>query len=182
MKLNTALVNYYFNENENYKIVLRFYSSSSLGNVRVAITPSSYSNYDNINSLERTWSLFKTYYKNVEVNNASGEISMFLLKPAITSSFSIQTTKKNDYVDTYLYYIDPRRADMDKDDYSKAEYLKSCISNDDGAGNLQAKLSLGKHDCNIPYLIIAGTFSSSISGNFYLDINGLDSSHGLIIL
>ncbi len=177
-----AFVNYYFNSNESYRIVLRFYSSSSLGNCRVAITPCSYSNYDNINTLERTWSFFNTYYKNVEVNNSSNEVSMFLLKPATTSSFSIQTTKKNDYVDTYLYYIDPRRADMDKDDYSKNEYLKSCISNDDGAGNLQAKLSLGKHDCSVPYLIIASTFSSYVSGNFYLDINGLDSSHGLVIL
>lgn len=175
-----AFLNYYFSAGITYRLVLKFYSSLSLGNVRTAITPSSYTNFNNINSLERTKSFFKTYYKKVEVNNEAGRVSMFTLKPATSSVYSIQTTKKDNYIDTYLIMIDPRRADADRYD-SKPEYLKSCIVNDDGGENLQAKINAGKHDNNVPYLIIASTYSSGISGNFYITVSGLDTSHFIFL-
>lgn len=175
-----AFLQYYFSAGVSYRLVLRLYSSYSIGSVRVAITPSTYSSYDNINSLERTNSFFKTYYKKVEVNNAAGQVSMFTLKPATSSSYTIETTKKDNYIDTYLILIDPRRADVDRYD-DKPDGIKSCRVNDDGGENLQAKISVGWHDNNVPYLVIASTYSSSASGNFYLSINGLDTSHFIFL-
>lgn len=175
-----AFLQYYFSAGVSYRLVLRLYAGASIGNVRVAITPSAYSSYDNINSLERTKNLIKTYYKKVEVNNAAGQVSMFTLKPATSSSYTIETTKKDKYVDTYLILIDPRRADVDRTD-NKPDGIKSCRVNDDGGENLQAKISVGKHDNDVPYLIIASTYSSGISGNFYFSIKGLDTSHFIFL-
>lgn len=175
-----AFLKYYFNAGEKYKIVLRFYSSSTMGNVRTAITPSTNSSFDDISSITRTWSLFKTYYKNTEVNNGAGNVAMYTLQPATSSSYTIETTKKGSYVDTYLMLIDPRRADDDRY-VPKAEKLKSSIYNDDGGGNLQAKISIGSHATDIPYLIIASTYSYSVSGNFYIKISGMDTSHIIIL-
>lgn len=99
---------------------------------------------------------------------------------ATSSSYTIETTKKCSYVDIYLMLIDPRRADDDRY-VPKVEKLKSSIYNDDGGGNLHAKISIGSHATEFPYLIIASTYSYSVSGNFYIKISGMDTSHIIIL-
>lgn len=65
--------------------------------------------------------------------------------------------------DTYLYIIDPRSTEPISPNFSKP----SCY-NDDGAGNLQAKITKTL-TANAPYLIIASAYNpSSLSGSYHM--------------
>lgn len=168
-----ALINYNFQANVTYILVVQLYYSDEIGNVRVAFTPSDDDDYDSITKIKRSTGFLVYEYKNILVENNPGRVSLFTLAPAVKRSFTIETTKKNEYQDTKLYYIDPRRGDSH---YSDDLQFASCIVDDDGGSNNQAKISLDPRETTVPYLIVASTYSSSIIGKFNLKISGLNSS------
>lgn len=173
--LLNALLSYYFEANVSYSILVRFYYYEDIGNVRVVFTPSNESDYDGIKQIKRDEGFFTSEYKDVPVQNTSGRVSLFTLKPALGRNFTIETSKRDNYQDTKLYFTDPRRGDSHYEK-NKDKQLRSCIIDDDGGDNYQAKMPLNGRATNIPYLIIASTYSSTLSANFNLKISGLNSS------
>lgn len=170
-----ALINYYFQANISYTLLVRFYNYCDIGNVRVIFTPSTDSNYDNITQIKRNEGFFTSEYKDVLVQNNSGRVSLFTFAPALGKSFTIETTKKDQNQDTTLYFIDPRRGDSHYNT-NDTEQLQSCIMDDDEGESYNAKISLNPRATNIPYLIIACAYSSSVPAKFNIKISGLNSS------
>ena len=170
---SNALVSYYFEANVYYLALVQFYYSEDIGNIRLAFTPSNNTNYDSITKIQRTLNFLTYQYNNVLVETNPGCASLFTLAPALSTSFTIETTKKDQYQDTILFFIDPRRGD---NHYSNNSDLASYTMNDDGGGNLQAKISLSERPTNVPFLIVASTYSSTLAGRFNLKISGLNSS------
>ncbi len=69
--------------------------------------------------------------------------------------------------DSYLYFIDPRSTDSISSDYNRP-----CVFNDDGAGNLQAKIVKKNLTVGVTYFVVVGPYNPSTqSGHFSLNIS-----------
>ena len=170
-----AELSYYFKANISYRLFVRLYNRSNIGNVRVAFIPSSNSNYDKITKIKRTEGFWTSEYKDVLVENAENCVSLFTFVPPLEKSFTLETTKKDVSQDTKIYFIDPRRGDNHyADDIEKQ--LPSLIEDDDSGEGLNAKLSLNRHATSVPFLILASTYNSGVAGKFNLKISGLNSN------
>ncbi len=158
-----AFISYYFYANRQYRLKVRFYSSSMSGEIKVAISPStgavktnlSLTSYDNIYETSSTNFTFNTY----AIINYS---RLFVYKPTSKTTYTIETESS---LDTYIYLIDPRSSrEVDRN-------LDHCsVYNDDGGTNLNAKITK-QLASNIPYLIVYSTYNiTTQSGDLKLRI------------
>lgn len=149
-----ALLSYNFLANTKYRIRIKFYSSSTAGDIKLAIIPTaSYNTYENIYNGPVNWS---GHSGSLKLNS----VDVFRYSPSTNRTINL---KMDASFDTYLYIIDPRSAEPISPNFSKP----SCY-NDDGAGNLQAKITKTL-TANAPYLIIASAYNpSSLSGSYHM--------------
>ncbi len=173
-----ALLLWNFIAGVEYHIIVMMNNEQDLGNIRIGITPSFITSYETITPIKKTLVFFEYSYQDIEINNAENQVSIFTLRPLYFKNFILQTLKKNYYTDTFLYFIDPRRADVNIDDtnnyiYDNEKYF-SCIKDDDSGGNTQAKINLVRQNINVSYMIISSHYSSSIVEPYYLNITGLN--------
>lgn len=184
-KLN-ALVTYLFELGHTYKIDIRMYSSSKVGNIRVGFAPVEVDNFDDITKITKSNGLFTDKYKDINITSSQNYANIFLLENNEEKSFTIETKKNgNSYFDTYLYMIDPRRSNYYDGIGSDDDYHPMYIYNDDGAGNLQAKLNVkykGFFSKETEFIIISSPYNLSKTGKYTIDINGLDTKHGKLFL
>ena len=149
-----SLICQYFSANNQYILRVRYYGSSTAGDVKIAITPSSSTSvYENYATLSGN----STYNGYLSTNSAD----IFRLTVTQSKEFITQTDKylSNAYIDTYLNLIDPR---------STAAVSSSGVSvyNDDGGGNLQAKIT--KYiSSGSPYLLVVSTYNPTSQYGYY---------------
>lgn len=122
-----------------YKIRVKFYSSSVAGDVKLVIFPAASMNgiepttYENLLPI----SMPNTLSGNMVYGTAIG----YRITPPTTGTYMFETVSVGDpRLDMYLYIIDPRSTAPSYQD-------------DDSGGNLQAKLSV-EMEAGIPYLMI----------------------------
>lgn len=183
-KLN-ALISYLFVTGYNYKIVISMYSSSQIGNIRVGFAAVDVSNFDNITRITKSKGFFTDKYKDINITASQYYVNIFLLQNNEEKSFTIETKKNGDsYLDTYLYMIDPRRSNYYDGIGTDDDYHPMYIFNDDGANNLQARLDVKYKQFfakDTDFILISSAYNLSNTGKYSINIDGLDTKHGLIL-
>lgn len=157
--------------NVQYRIRVKFWSSSKYGEIKLAITPSSITNYDNIPSITfQGWWIFGSIY--TIVNTQANYVDFYTYTPSEDGFWHIRTTKEGStYLDTYLYVLDPRTTFLTSETmpYNLNKY------NDDSGSNLQASFLL-YYPKNYPILIIASTYNVATTGKFKIEISKFSMS------
>lgn len=190
--LNNSCINYYFEKNKIYILKVSFYEDDEMGNVKIIITSNSnIKKYDDITKIQRNSNLFSYYYDDITVNCDKGNTNLYSLTPTTNDNFDLYTDKIDKYVDTYLIIVDPRICELstqyNKNNLSDNEIrqnnaLLPSILDDDSGSNLQAKILIGKHSTNTPYLIIVCNYSYYLESTFKLKINGMKSNKFNVIV
>ncbi len=147
-----AFLSYNVSQDTVYTIKVKFYSSSQSGDVKLAIMPTAtYSTYESTLSCTTNCG---ASMRALALNNV--DLLRYTVPSAMTVTFTMDAT-----YDTYLYIIDPR---------STAPISSSAIQpstyNDDGGGNLQAKITKTL-DANVPYLVIISAFNPATQSGVY---------------
>lgn len=170
-----ALINYNFQANTSYRIRVKFYNANSQsGNVKLAIIPTySYDNYESFYSktdytLGLTWSF------------AQNNVKVLTYKYTTSRELTMRVTSE---VDTFLYIIDPRSAEIcyevgENDDESITSNYPSIANDDyydeeDESSMFNSRLRK-KFEAGIPYLVIVSAYNPSSYesvGSFYVDFD-----------
>lgn len=152
-----ALVSFRADAGIQYKVRVKFLSSYQSGDIKFSITPTftTYSKYEDIYT---TTTNGLTAYQIAFLNCVN--VRLYIPPQARTYTF---LTDKDDgvYLDMYLYIIDPRSTDPISTSSDAASTY-----NDDGGGNLQAKI-VKKLEINVPYYIIESTYNPSTQSGRY---------------
>lgn len=152
-----SLIRYYCSANSQYKVRVKFYSTSQSGEIKLAITPSYGALKSDASYLDNYENIYNTSSSNFTFNTFStkGYVRLFTYTPAEKSDYTIETEGN---IDTYIYLIDPRSTYL----LTSAEY------NDDAGEGLNASISKELAQ-NIPYLIVYSRFNLNGEGaNFSL--------------
>lgn len=157
-----ALISYNFSANTEYRIRVKFCSTSTQsGNIRLAIIPtSSYDTYESIYSLaDYTLGLTWSFTQN--------NVKLLTYKYSSNQELTMRVTSE---VDTYLYIIDPSSSDLIVQASGTSTKGINSLYNDDynGLGSQITKT----FKSNIPYLVIVSAYNPSSStsvGEFYVD-------------
>ena len=145
-----ALLSFYVSANSTYRVRVKFHKSTTVGWVRLAITPAfavreadvdSMSKYEDIKNFTGTSLSWYSYAQ----NNYTRVITF---TPTTTGTYTIELES---VFDNYLYVIDPR---------SSEKIVSNVDYNDDGGGNGQAKITRTLEK-NVPYLIIYSQWNLS---------------------
>ncbi len=142
-----ALTSHYFHANVEYKVRVRFFSSSMNGEIKLLILPSNtFSTYE---SIDNSTSSTLNYYGMLDLD----ESDMITYTPSTTSFKSIYTGNTSSFINEnmYMYVIDPR--------HTKSITILMDMPHvfDDNSGDyLHSKVD--KSLCeDVPYLIIIRT-------------------------
>ncbi len=143
-----ALKHFYFSSGTTYQIKVKFYSTSSTGTTKLAITPangnfttSALSNYEGIYSITG-----KTSYSSV-ITTTANTTKVMTFTPPSSGSYTFEIQSGNDM---YIYVIDPRSSAL----------LTGTSYNDDSGINLNPLLTKTL-TAGVPYLIICTPFNPS---------------------
>ncbi len=150
--MQNALFRYNVQADITYKLRVCFDNRSMIGETKIGIMPFMYS----VNEYEKFDGVFKPDSVTAGTTLADFvELTRYSVDVEGTYSFYTQKyTYCNEITDMYLYLIDPMST-------------KPCWFNDDGAGNLQAKIEITMKP-GIEYLLITTTFSIHIQGLYEL--------------
>ena len=154
-----ALIRYYCSANVQYKIRVKFYSSTQSGETKLAITPSYGALKSDSSALNTYEDIYNTSSSNFTFNTFSnkGYVRLFTYTPSEKAYYTVETEGN---VDTYVYLIDPRSTYL----LSSADY------NDDAGEGLNASVNK-ELAANVPYLIVYSRW----------DLTGTDSNFSLRI-
>lgn len=150
-KLN-ALISYSVTANTVYKLRVNFYSSTESGKVKLGIMPYNSS----LEKYEGVWGPFSPGSL-TSGTTYSGAVMLTRYSVKEVGTYTFYTDKGSNaesYTDMYLYLIDPTSTD-------------ACLYNDDGASNLQAKITTTLNP-GIEYLLITTTYNIQTSGAYQL--------------
>lgn len=142
-----SLISYSFASGAQYKIVINFYSSSTYGKVKLAITPANgesdlgdIEDYEDIAEYETATStgLMTT----LDLFNTK----VFVFKPLASGEYTFEIFSS---FDTYIYVIDPRSTDqlVEDEDY-----------NDDSEDSMDARLTVYL-EANVQYFVIYSDYA-----------------------
>ena len=144
-----SLVRYYVTKNVEYTVKVYFYSSSTVGDTKLTITPAFgalnsdvdvLESYEDIYSIESytsfTWSTFAQ----------TGYTRAITFTPPSDGTYKFEITSE---FDTYIYVLDPRS-------YDKIE--KNIDDDDDDGDGMNALLEIQLEE-DVPYLIIYSAYS-----------------------
>ena len=147
-----ALLSYNVTAGVKYIVKVKFYSSSQSGDVKLAIMPTAtYSTYESTLSCTTNCG---ASMRTLALNNVD------LLRYTVPSTMTVTFTMDATY-DTYLYVIDPRSTLPISTSASQPSTY-----NDDGGGNLQAKITKTL-DANVPYLVIISAYNPATQSGVY---------------
>lgn len=151
-----ALINYVFKHDSTYTLRVKFYSANEAGKLKLAIVPQtgSYASYEAFFQGPENWSSHSGSLKTYDSN---------IMRYYSSTSKSVTFTADCDF-DSYLYIIDPRSTDA-----ISSSFDASSVYNDDGAGNLQAKITK-QLDGDVPYLVVLTAFNPSTQSGSYMII------------
>ena len=154
-----ALIRYYCSANVQYKVRVKFYSSTQSGETKLAITPSYGALKSDSSALNTYEDIYNTSSSNFTFNTFSnkGYVRLFTYTPSEKAYYTVETEGN---VDTYVYLIDPRSTYL----LSSADY------NDDAGEGLNASVNK-ELAANVPYLIVYSRW----------DLTGTDSNFSLRI-
>ena len=148
-----AMILYTFSANTAYRVRVKFYSATSGGQIKLGIitTNSKPNNYEGI-SLLNMGSM-------TAGSTSAGSVMLqrYYVPQSNAGGYVFETDRGSDtsaYSDMYLYLIDPTST-------------KLCLSNDDGAGNSQARIAT-MLEPGIHYLLLTTTYNIEKSGSFRL--------------
>lgn len=147
---------FYYNVEANKPYILRveFYSDLTVGDVKVGITPASveYSNYEDITTNKSAGGI--TYFFSSSLNTTC--VMTFTPTESGTYTFESGYVGKT-LIDTYLYVIDPSTTN-------------TCFYNDDGAGDLQALITMNLVAGKTYFMILSPYNITSTSGRVILTV------------
>ena len=153
-----ALIRYNFSANTAYIIRVKFYSASVSGEVKLGLSPSSgltQTGLSAINQFEDIYSASGTGVSH-SVPLSLNETRLFVWSPSVGRSYTV-TTVSSPNLDTYLYLIDPAATAL-------------CLYNDDGGGNLQARIT-SNMTAGKQYLIVISAYNiTTTAGNTTLQV------------
>lgn len=154
-----ALIRYYCSANVQYKVRVKFFSSTQSGEIKLAITPSYGALKSGSSALNTYEDIYNTSSSNFTFNTFStkGYVRLFTYTPSEKDYYTVETEGD---IDTYIYLIDPRSTYL----------LSSSDYNDDAGEGLNASLNK-ELAANVPYLIVYTRYS----------LTGADSSFSLRI-
>ena len=149
-----SLFNYTVEANKAYILRVATYRDQYSGKIKVGITPDSHA----VSEFEDIW-LLGSNIIGCSFTSELNATRAICYTPGASGTYKF-TTKSADDIDTYLYFIDPTSAD-------------ACLYNDDGAGNLQAKIEVDLV-AGRKYLLIVSAYSiTTKSGSMGLSIEKL---------
>lgn len=155
---NNAFISINLTAGIQYRIRVKFKDSWQMGEVKLAITQTfSYADYESAYG-------FTGGTANMTGTTILNHVFHFRFIPNVSKTYTIYTDKNgSSYTDLYLYLIDPRSTKPISSNFSQPS-----VYNDDGGGNLQAKIV--KHlEAGVPYMIILSTYNiATQSGDFKL--------------
>ena len=150
---SNSMFNYTIEANKPYILRVKFYNNSNNGEVKVGITPASvvYSNYEDINTSN-------AYNVVFSFTTSLNTTCILTYTPPKSGVYEFKTGYYGDtLIDTCLYVIDP--------------YVTSkCYYNDDGAEDLQAKLSIDLIEGRTYFIVVSTYDIVSTKGNLGLSI------------
>lgn len=149
-----SMFNYTVEANKPYILRVKFYSDSTTGDVKVGITPSSvvYSTYEDIwNSNSSN----VTFYFSTSLNATR----VMTFTPTESGTYTFKTGYEDETrVDTYLYVVDPYTTN-------------ACLYNDDGAGDLQALITMDLVAGRTYFMVVSTYDITSTTGRLWLSVN-----------
>ena len=149
-----SLFYYTVEANKPYILRVEFYSDLTTGEVKVGITPASimYSTYEDI------WN-YESVYMIYGFSSSLNTTRIITFTPKESGTYTFKTNYSGDtQIDTCLYVVDP---------YTTT----ACLYNDDGAGDLQALITMDLI-AGRPYFIVISTYDITIvSGSIGLMVN-----------
>jgi hypothetical protein len=156
---------YYCSANVQYRVRIRFWSSAQSGTIRLMVSQTNGWTNTSLQNYEAIWT-YGTGTINASTN--LNYTNYMIFTPPSTKNYTFKTDRYSadiGYIDTYLYIIDPRSASLTSAMEDGNTY------NDDGGGNLQAKITT-KLTAGVPYLIVVSAYNPSVtSGQFKLIIS-----------
>ena len=157
---SNAYIMYNVAANREYKLVVRFYSSSVSGNIKTTITPIvdgySYNKYEDI----QTWNVSPSSSLALRCTRETNTSTVFLVKPTSSGTYTFDLTTVGDvYTDTYLYVVDP----------TSSSTLSSNAYNDDAVGR-NSRVTLNLVANRLYYVVISAYTLSSSTGDIDLDV------------
>lgn len=152
-----SLLRFYASANTQYKIRVKYYSSTVSGITRLAITPAQGPLNTGLTTLEKYEDIFRIYdWENYTwYSYAQQNYTRFVtFVPPTSGNYTVELES---VFDNYVYLIDPR---------SNALLVYDVDYNDDGGEGLNAKLSMYLNADN-PYLIIYSAYNPSAAFDNY---------------
>lgn len=148
-----SLFTYYAYSNTPYILRLKFFDSSTNGNLKFSITPVA-SNYDYYYDIYNICSTNYTYLFTTQLNSSN----VLTFTPPQSGTYECTTNyRTDDPLDMYLCLINP-------------ESTSSCLYDDDSGGDYQASITTYLSE-NITYYIVCSTYDISLeSGPASLNI------------
>ena len=147
-----AFIRYDCQANTEYTIRLRFYSSTTAGTIKFAVTPAPWLLHSGSTALDTYEDIYTVSNRtsfNLSTTAAPNRTKVLTFKAPSAGSYTFEL--RSDF-DTYIHVIDPR---------SGAPLVYNVNYNDDcyeGTNQLDAKLTV-ELDQNIPYLVIYSAFN-----------------------
>ena len=145
---NNGFLTYYFTANVQYKLRVKFKSTSTYGNTKLAITPacgapkqglSAITTYDDIRTAEGTSATWLTYAQPYYTR-------VLVFKPTVSGDYKFEIESE---FDTYLYVIDP----------SSTASLVYNVNYNDNSGEGNNPLMTTYLTANVPYLVIYSAYN-----------------------
>ena len=164
-----ALMNYNVSANTQYKIRIKFWSPSVYGDTKIAIVSTyNYATYEDIYYLH-------DYTMGLTWSFAQNNVKLMTYEYSTTRYLTMHVSSD---VDTYLYIIDPRSAELMVPASNSSPTTTHGIDNlynDDYNGTRDSQITK-TFDAGVPYLVIVSAYNPSLStsvGSFYVDFPGL---------
>ncbi len=141
--------------NKPYILRVKFYSDSTTGDVKVGITPASveYSTFEDIWTHESAGGV--TFIFSSSLNTTR----VITFTPTESGTYTFKTGYEDETrVDTYLYVVDPYTTN-------------SCLYNDDGAGDLQALITMDLVAGRTYFMVVSTYNITSTTGRLSVSVN-----------
>ena len=147
-----SLIIRFLNANEQYKLKIEFYSSTTYGNTKLAITSPNGGTNLSVNSYIDSYESIATITgadnTRIGCTLATGRTWVTTFVPTQSAEYTIFTYEDDD-VDTYLYLIDPRSSEL---------LIYNVNQNDDAGEDFNAQIR-SELEAGVKYLIVLSLYN-----------------------
>lgn len=160
----------YLTTDKEYRLLIHLKSKDDVANVRIGFCSSVSPYFDQIENIEENGFWSKTF-ETKEIIAYLNISNMYKIRKSENKDITMQTTKKgNEFCDTYLFLIDPRRSDF-YGTGSSEDNPPLYIYDDDGGYHGQSKLNIPNYffPHSIDFIVLSTLYNLSFTGEYYLE-------------